>query len=373
MAARRRGRAPALRPLRRRSPAHDARRVASTPRRRASLARVGGLRRRPAPRHRGLPRAAARAAAVPRGRGGRRQDRDRQGARRGARRDRWSGCSATRASTSPSRRVRVELPAPDDRDPARRGRRATSIRDDARARHLHASASCSKRPLLQALDAAPTASPPVLLIDELDRADEPFEAYLLEVLVRLPGDDPRARHRSARVQPPVVVITSNRTREIHDAIKRRCLYHWVDYPDAERELEILRAQGAGRARALVARGRRLRAAAARRWTSSRRPGVAETLDWARGADRARPHRARPGDGRRHARRAAQVPGRHRARARRGGRARSWRRSARRRAVDRPRVGPARRGVRRPAARLAENVLHFARVLRGAGFPSARRR
>src|SRR5690606_28758344 len=97
-----------------------------------------------------------------------------------------------------------------------------------------------KRPLLQALE-PDTAGPPILLIDELDRADEAFEAFLLEVLSDFQVTIPelgtvRAKH------PPIVIITSNRTREIHDALKRRCLYHWLDYPDAERELAILKSR-----------------------------------------------------------------------------------------------------------------------------------
>ncbi|MFO1310143.1 MAG: MoxR family ATPase [Burkholderiales bacterium] len=134
-----------------------------------------------------------------------------------------------------------------------------------------------KRPILEAL-APPDGVAPVLLIDELDRADEPFEAYLLEVLaeyqVTIPELGPiRAAH------PPMVVITSNRTREIHDAIKRRCLYHWVDYPDAARELEIVRRKcpqaPESLARELVAFTQRLRT-----MDLFKAPGVAETLDWA---------------------------------------------------------------------------------------------
>ena len=134
-----------------------------------------------------------------------------------------------------------------------------------------------KRPILEAL-APPDGVAPVLLIDELDRADEPFEAYLLEVLaeyqVTIPELGPiRAAH------PPAVVITSNRTREIHDAIKRRCLYHWVDYPDAARELEIVRRKcpqaPESLARELVAFTQRLRT-----MDLFKAPGVAETLDWA---------------------------------------------------------------------------------------------
>ena len=95
-----------------------------------------------------------------------------------------------------------------------------------------------RRPLLQALE-PDVNGPPVLLIDELDRTDEPFEAYLLEVLSDFQITIPEIGTVKA-AEPPIVIVTSNRTREIHDALKRRCLYHWVDYPDAERELEIVR-------------------------------------------------------------------------------------------------------------------------------------
>src|SRR5205823_6028378 len=96
-----------------------------------------------------------------------------------------------------------------------------------------------KRPILRALQASISHAPPVLLIDELDRTDEPFEAYLLEVLSDFQITIPEIGTVRA-TEPPIVVLTSNRTREIHDAIKRRCFYHWVDYPDAARELEILK-------------------------------------------------------------------------------------------------------------------------------------
>lgn len=135
-----------------------------------------------------------------------------------------------------------------------------------------------RRPVLRALETGPGGAP-VLLVDELDRADEPFEAYLLEVLAEFQVTIPElGTVRAAR--PPVVVITSNRTREIHDAVKRRCLYHWVDYPDAARELAIVRARvpeaGERLARQLVAFVQALRAG-----ELFKPPGVAETLDWAR--------------------------------------------------------------------------------------------
>ena len=136
-----------------------------------------------------------------------------------------------------------------------------------------------KRPILQALEAAAGGAPPVLLIDELDRADEPFEAYLLEVLSDFQVTIPELGVIRA-AQPPVVVVTSNRTREIHDAIKRRCLYHWVDYPDSARELEIVRLKAPGAAehlsREVVAFVQRLRA-----MELYKAPGVAETIDWTR--------------------------------------------------------------------------------------------
>ena len=134
-----------------------------------------------------------------------------------------------------------------------------------------------KRPLLQAID-PDDGVPPVLLIDELDRSDEPFEAYLLEVLSDFQVSIPELGVIRAQ-RPPVVIITSNRTREIHDAIKRRCLYHWVDYPDAERELAIVRRKcpraPEGLAREIVAFTQRLRS-----MDLFKAPGVAETLDWA---------------------------------------------------------------------------------------------
>ncbi|WP_018185137.1 AAA family ATPase [Kaistia granuli] len=134
-----------------------------------------------------------------------------------------------------------------------------------------------RRPLLQALEAGPGGAP-VLLIDELDRADEAFEAYLLEVLADNQVTVPELGTIRA-IEPPIVVVTTNRTREIHDALKRRCLYHWVDYPDRDRELAILRAKvpGAGErlARQVVAFVQALRGEAL-----FKSPGVAETLDWA---------------------------------------------------------------------------------------------
>lgn len=134
-----------------------------------------------------------------------------------------------------------------------------------------------RRPLLQALEPSPDG-PPVLLIDELDRTDEPFEAFLLEVLADFQITIPEIGTIKAE-KPPIVIVTSNRTREIHDAIKRRCFYYWVDYPDAKRELAILKVKAPEAPAALSAeivgfvqklRGQDL----------FKLPGVAETIDWA---------------------------------------------------------------------------------------------
>ena len=134
-----------------------------------------------------------------------------------------------------------------------------------------------KRPLLQALEADESGQPPVLLIDELDRTDEPFEAFLLEILSDFQVTIPEIGTVKA-AKPPIVIITSNRTREIHDAIKRRCFYFWVDYPNAKRELEILKVKVPDAPEKLTQqvvdfvqhlRNRDL----------FKLPGVAETIDW----------------------------------------------------------------------------------------------
>lgn len=134
-----------------------------------------------------------------------------------------------------------------------------------------------ERPLLQSLR-SDEAGPPVLLIDELDRADEAFEAYLLEILSDFQITIPETGTHKAE-HPPIVIITSNRTREIHDALKRRCLYHWVDYPNAERELQIVNTKLPGidqqLSQQVVAFVQKLRDE-----DLFKLPGVAETLDWA---------------------------------------------------------------------------------------------
>jgi MoxR-like ATPase len=134
-----------------------------------------------------------------------------------------------------------------------------------------------QRPLLRAL-MPDTAGPPVLLIDELDRADEPFEAFLLETLADFQMTIPELGSVRAPA-PPIVVITSNRTREIHDAIKRRCFYYWVDYPDAARELAIVRLK-APRAAETLAREVVAFVQKLRQIELYKLPGVAETIDWA---------------------------------------------------------------------------------------------
>ena len=150
---------------------------------------------------------------------------------------------------------------------------------EALAQELFSRRFLISRPLLQAIDPLREGPAPVLLIDELDRADEPFEAFLLEVLSDFQISIPELGVIKAS-EPPIVVLTSNRTREIHDAVKRRCLYHWVDFPDAARELEILRLKLPGiddqLARQIVAFIQGLR-----RLDLYKLPGLAETLEWSR--------------------------------------------------------------------------------------------
>ncbi len=138
-----------------------------------------------------------------------------------------------------------------------------------------------ERPLLASLRPRPHLGepPPVLLIDEIDRADEPFEAYLLEVLADFQITIPEWKTVKAE-RPPIVVITSNRTREVHDAVKRRCLYHWVDYPSAARELEILRRRVPD-AQQMLSRQVVAFVQELRRIELYKLPGVAETIEWTR--------------------------------------------------------------------------------------------
>jgi MoxR-like ATPase len=149
---------------------------------------------------------------------------------------------------------------------------------DALSQDIFSEKFLIRRPLLQALEGDLGAAP-VLLIDELDRTDEPFEAYLLEVLSDFQVTIPEIGTVKAK-EPPIVVLTSNRTREIHDAIKRRCFYHWVDYPDASRELDILKRKAPEASeklsREVVAFVQRLR-----KMDLFKLPGVAETIDWSK--------------------------------------------------------------------------------------------
>jgi MoxR-like ATPase len=151
--------------------------------------------------------------------------------------------------------------------------------DRARLEHdLFSERYLIKRPLLQALESDPSAGAPVLLIDELDRTDDAFEAFLLEILSDFQVSVPEIGTIRA-AQPPIVILTSNRTREIHDALKRRCLYHWVDYPDADRELAIVRARAPQAPEALTKQIVGF-VQALRGLDLFKVPGVAEALDWA---------------------------------------------------------------------------------------------
>jgi len=155
---------------------------------------------------------------------------------------------------------------------ARGGGAAADISDIMSREYLVA------RPLLEAVELAANGSRPVLLIDELDRADEEFEAYLLELLSDFQLTIPEVGTVAAET-PPVVVITSNRTREIHDALKRRCVYHWIDYPDFDREVEIVMSKAPGIGEELAGELARVMERL-RSLDLFKPPGVAETLDWA---------------------------------------------------------------------------------------------
>lgn len=154
---------------------------------------------------------------------------------------------------------------------------AGTVEKEKLAGNLFSEEFLIERPLLESLR-DDQRGPPVLLIDELDRTDEPFEAFLLEILSDFQISIPEIGTIAAK-QPPLVIITSNRTREIHDALKRRCLYHWVDFPDAQRELAIVRQKLPGIEQALqaqlVAFVQKLR-----QQDLFKLPGIAETLDWA---------------------------------------------------------------------------------------------
>lgn len=166
--------------------------------------------------------------------------------------------------------VRARGPSPAQAEAARESRQDLS-------EDLFSERFLVERPLLRAL--LPHPRPPVLLIDELDRTDEPFEAYLLEVLSDFQITIPEWKTVRAE-RPPIVVITSNRTREIHDAVKRRCIYHWVDYPSAAREFEIVRRK-APEAKEALSRQIVAFVQSLRTMDLYKLPGVSETIEWTR--------------------------------------------------------------------------------------------
>ena len=147
---------------------------------------------------------------------------------------------------------------------------------NATRRELYGDAFLIKRPLLQAIDPSRTR-PAVLLIDEIDRADDEFEGYLLELLAEFQITIPELGTVRAK-EPPLVILTSNRTREVHDALKRRCLYQWIEYPSFEKELAIVRARVPG-ASARLAEQITTLVQSLRRQELYKLPGVSETIDW----------------------------------------------------------------------------------------------
>jgi len=153
---------------------------------------------------------------------------------------------------------------------------AGALDQNAARRDLYSEAFLIKRPLLQAIDPA-RLKPPVLLIDEVDRADEEFEGYLLELLAEFQITIPEIGTLRA-AEPPLVIITSNRTREVHDALKRRCLYQWIEYPTFEKELAIVQARIPQAPARLAAQVTAL-VQALRTMELYKLPGVSETLDW----------------------------------------------------------------------------------------------
>ena len=195
----------------------------------------GRLPRRPGDRDHGVPRRRAREAAARRGPGGRRQDRARQGGGAGDRR-RPGPAAVLRGARRGPGALRVELQEAAAADP---GRRATTRRWSETHDDIFTEEFLLTRPLLTAIR---REEPTVLLIDEVDKTDVEVEGLLLEVLSRLPGDDPRARHRGRRTPPASSSSPPTRSRELSEALKRRCLYLHLDYPDAEREREIVLSQ-----------------------------------------------------------------------------------------------------------------------------------
>ena len=235
---------------------------------------AGRLCRRPGARDRPVPGAATGQAAVSRRRGRRRQDRGRQGAG-GLARPQADSPPMLRGPRCRQRGLRMELSRADDGDQAGRGRRRTraaaSSMTSSRSA-ISSSARCSRR-------WSRRRGAPVLLIDETRPRRRGLRSLSARDPVGLPGDDSGNRHHHG-AEPPIVVITSNRTREIHDALKRRCLYHWVGYPDlAARDGDRPR-QGAAGPGAADRRTRRIRADVCAEQDLFKSPGVAETLDWA---------------------------------------------------------------------------------------------
>jgi MoxR-like ATPase len=156
-----------------------------------------------------------------------------------------------------------------------RALQAGEIEPEQRVAELYGPEFLVERPLLRAIRAGAGA---VLLIDELDRADDEFEAFLLEILSEYAVTVPELGAIAA-AEPPAVIITSNRTRELHDALKRRCLYHWIEFPDLEREVEIIRLRAPGVSEQL-ARSVAAAVARLRELDLVKRPGAAEAIDWA---------------------------------------------------------------------------------------------
>ena len=198
-------------------------------------------------------------------------------------------------------RLRVGLLAPAPAPPRGRGRAAAR---STRTSSTPSGSSCAGRCCAR----SPTtgATPPVLLVDEVDRADDEFEAFLLEILSDYSITVPELGHVPRRRRRRSSCVTSNRTRDVHDALKRRCLYHWIAHPDFERELAILRVRAPEVPEALA---REVAAAveALRELELYKPPGVAETIDWAQALAALGAHAARRALGRRHARHDPQVP------------------------------------------------------------------
>ena len=248
-----------------------------------------------------------RAAAVSRRRGRGRQDRDRQGAGDRARRrlirlqcyEGLDVASAVYEWNYARQMIEIRLAEAAEERPRR-----------DREHDIFSDRFLIKRPLLQALEPE-IAGAPVLLIDELDRTDEPFEAYPAGNSVRFPGHDPRDRHDQRAQHPPIVIITSNRTREIHDALKRRCFYYWVDYPTPSASWKSCSARRRAPSASAVARRSSALCRSCGTMDLFKLPGIAETIDWTEALMQLDALELDAGGDQRHAGRAAQISGRHR--------------------------------------------------------------